>query len=872
MAGSKRPVRDEVTSEIEFHLEMRTREFIAAGLPPAEARDAARRAFGNLESIADSYTRSERRLRRRQKGRRVAMRVVGDVKDAFKVIRRGRAVTVLAILAFALGIGITTAVFSLFYGVLLKPLPYPNPEALTLVYNTFPACQTCPASFPKYIDWKTRNTSFVALGASTPSVHVITGLGDPERVSSARATASLVNDVFEVRPLIGRWFTEDEDTPGGPKVVVLDYTYWQRRFPDDRTVIGRTLTIDGEPHQIVGVMPSAFAHRRAEIFVPVQLAYDGRQRFNHFLQAYGRLEPGTSIEQARTEMQALGETLGREHGYTDGIEVQSLYRAVVGAVERPLQMLMGAVILVLLIAVANVANLLLASGLSRRRELAVRTALGATRWDLARQITIESVLLAGVGGVLGVLLAYWATTTFVTMAGTILPRAQSIAIDRWVLAFAAGLSLATGVFCGLWPVIRLQSRALAAAVRENDLRSGASGAGRRFGNGLVVVEIAMACALLIGAGLFMKSLLRLESRDVGFSADRIVAFDLSPTGARYQDSSSIDALYRDLLTQLRNVSAIESAGLVSHLPMYRFGFNGPVALEGGSPWPATAAPPVEYRWVGGDYFETMGIDLVRGRLFDDSDRRGAPTSAIVSARTAEKFWPGQDPIGRRFVRGNNPGPNATWYHVVGVVRDVRSYGLQANSPYELYVPIEQETFGAMTVVLRTSAADPTVVIEPARQIVRSLDARLPLARVQTMRTVVADSVNQPRLISALTSLFGALAGVLAAVGVYGVMAYNVRRERREYGIRLALGAQPATVCRLILQRGLMLGLAGIALGLLLAVGLAQMLQSMLADVQPTDPFVFSVAASALLGVAIAAVIVPATQAARTDPMIVLRSE
>ncbi|HET9370125.1 MAG TPA: ABC transporter permease [Vicinamibacterales bacterium] len=794
-----------------------------------------------------------------------------DVKHGFKALRRGRGVTGLAVLAFALGIGVTTAVFSLFYGILLKPLPYPDPDALTLVYDTQPACATCPASFPKYVDWKTRNTVYAGLGGSSTGIQVITGVGDPERVSSVRATASLVNDVFRVPAQIGRWFTEDEDEPGGPKVVVLSHGYWQRRFAGDLGIIGRKLTINGEPHEVVGVMPETFVHRRGEIFVPVQIAYDASQRGSHFLLTYGRLKPGVTVERARTEMKAFGDALAQEYGYNHGIDVVSLYRATVGSVEGPLRMLMGAVSLVLLIASANVANLLLASGLSRRRELAVRSALGATRWDLARQITIESVILALAGGALGLLLAQWATTTFVTMAGTILPRSQFISIDGWVLGFAAALSLFTGVFCGLWPVIRLKSRALAQAVREGDLRSGADGAGRRFGNGLVVAEIAVAFSLLVGAGLLMKSLLNLEGRDTGFSVDRIVAFDLAPTGSRYKENAVVDAFYRDLIPKLRSIGGVESVGVTSHLPMYQFGWNGEVTLEGGSPWEANAAPLIENRWVGGDYFQTMGIELLQGRLFNDTDRKGAPAAALISARTAEKFWPGQDPIGRRFAKGT-PGPNSTWYHVVGVVRDVRSYGLQSNSPYEMYVPIEQETFGAMTVVLRTSSEDPTVVMEPARQVVRSLDAQLPVARVQTMRTVVADSVNQPRLISALTTLFGALAGVLAAVGVYGVMSYNVRRERREFGIRLALGAEPGKVRRLIVLRGLTLGGIGVGLGLLMAIGLTRLMESLLTDVKATDPVVFTAAGALLLAVAITAVLIPALQASRTDPMIVLRSE
>ncbi len=493
-------------------------------------------------------------------------RLLNDVRSAARVVKRGRVTTVFAILAFALGTGITTAVFSLFYGVLLKPLPYPDPDALVVVYDTQPACKTCPASYEKYVEWKTRNQVFQAIGGSWAPLVVVTGQGEPERLQGIRATATLV-DVFEVRPAIGRWFTEAEDQANGPKVVVLSDAYWHRRFSADPKVIGRLMTIDDESYQVIGVMPESFQHRRGEIFMPVQRAYTAGNRGSHFLATYARLRPGVTPVQAQKEMIALGGRLAVEFGHNHGIDVEPYYQAVVGNVALPLRVLMGAVCLVLLIAGANVANLLLASGIARRREFAVRTALGATRGDLARQLVLESVGLALIGGVIGLAAANWIVRGFVTLADTILPRASAIGIDWTVTAFAFGVACLIGVFCGLWPVFRLSRRNLATDVRHGDLRAGTQAG--RLGDSLVVAEIALAFSLLVGAGLLVKNLVGLEAQNTGFVAERLVAFDVAPTGTRYKDSGVQTDFYRQLLPKLAAIPGVTTVGVTSHLPMYQ---------------------------------------------------------------------------------------------------------------------------------------------------------------------------------------------------------------------------------------------------------------------------------------------------------------
>ena len=795
------------------------------------------------------------------------MRFLLDFRFAVRTFLRGGSVTALAVLAFALGIGVTTAVFSIFNAVLLKPLPYPDPAELVAVYDTQPACATCPASFPKYHDWKDRSQVFAAIGGSTPASLVLTGSGEPERVAGIATTASLV-DVFGVPPLRGRWFSKEEDQPGGARVAVLAYGFWKRRFASDPAIVGRRVTFDGEPYEIVGVMPETFSHRNGEVFVPLQRKLDPATRGNHFLATFARLKKGVTLERATADMRALGEALARELGHNHGIDIRSLHEVVVGNIRTPLRVLLGAVFLVLLIACANVANLLLASGLSRRRELAIRLALGAGQRQLARQLTTEATVLSLVGGGIGILLASWIVRTFVALGTASLPRASTIAIDGRVLAFTLVLSVLVGILCGLWPLVRLRSRELANAVREGDTRTG-SGGGGTFGNGLVVAEIAIAFALLVGAGLLVKNLILLQSRETGIETSRLVSFDVAPAGPRYQDQERVLGFYRELLDRLRPMGGIQAIGITSHLPMYRFGWNGEMTKEGGNPWQPRDAPLVEYRWLGGDYFKTMGIPLLKGRLFDERDKQGSTPVVLVNRSMAEKFWPGEEPLGKRVTQGT-PGPNSQWLEVIGVVGDVRSYGLAATTPLELYFPMEQRPFASVTVVMRTSADDPAAVIRSARQIVSSIDSSLPVTAVQTMEQVVAASVGQPRLLSALSALFGGLAGLLAMVGIYGVTAYNVRRQRREFGIRLALGADPSAVQRLVVVRGIVVAAAGVALGALGAFVLTRTLQAMLNDVKPTDPAVFTAGAAGVLLVSVLASYLPARSAGRTDPMVVLR--
>ena len=622
-----------------------------------------------------------------------------DLRYAVRAAVRVKSVSLLAIPAFALGIGVTTAVFSIFNGVLLAPLPFPNPDELVAVYGTQPSCSTCPASFPKYYDWKTRNRVFSAMGGSTEGSFVMTGMGAAEQVTGVATTASL-NDVFKVQPLLGRWYTDQEDQFGGPKVVVLGYKFWQRRFNGDLSIVGRKVIFDDVPYDVIGVMPSTFTHRSGDVYVPLQRKLDPATRGSHFLSTYARLAPGVPLDRAIREMRTLGESLAREYNYNHGIDVRSYREVVVGGIRGPLQVLMGAVLCVLLIACANVANLLLASGLSRRREIAVRLTLGASTSQIARQLVSEALILAMAGGVLGLLLSIWIVRLFLVLAKNNLPRASTIQVDSRVLIFTAFIAVIVGVVCGLSPLFRLKMRSLTTTLREADTRT-ISG-GTTFGNGLVIAEIAIAFALLAGAGLMVKNLLLLERRDAGITTDHVIAFDLPLAGPRYESDASVIAFYTQLNERLSHLGGVRHVGLTSHLPMHRYGWNGEMTREGGNPWGPRENPLVEYRWLHGEYLQALNIPLLKGRALDSRDGQNT-TNVLINKAMADKFWPGADPIGKRFGQGNDL---KRYYTVVGVIGNIRSFGLTQQTPYEFYRSLDQSAFRSMTVVIRSSGRIP----------------------------------------------------------------------------------------------------------------------------------------------------------------------
>lgn len=791
--------------------------------------------------------------------------------QAFRSITHRPGYAAVVVLTLTLGIGVTTAVFSIFHAVLLSPLPYPAAQELVAVFDTQPACNACPASFPKYHDWRDRNQVFASIGGMTGRQAVLTGHGDPDRLRVVAATESL-GEVFRTSPRLGRWFTAAEDQPGGPKVTLLSAALWRRLFEERRDVIGQKVVLDGEPHEIIGVLPprpfpAQFGALDGDAFVPLQQKLDPATRGNHFLMTYARLKPGIEAAEASRQMRALGADLAREFGHNHGIDVRPLTDVLSGGVRTPLNLLLGAVLFVLLIGAANVANLMLAGGIARRRELAVRQALGAGVRNLAGLLAAEGLLLAAAGGALGILLAIWLVSSFTVLAGNQLPRTAQVEMNLPVLAFAILASGLVGLICSVFPILWVGKRDLASEVRQGDVRGG-SHSGNRVRAALVVTEIALAFALLAGSALLVKNLLLLQGRDPGIRTSKVVTFSVALAGPRYQDNAPVVAFYRDLTERLRSMNQVERAGLISHVPMIDFGFNGEFQVDGDAPWAAKDAPLVEYRWIHGDALTVLGVPLVKGRMLEERDGDGTRT-VLINQAMAEKFWPNQDPIGRRFGQGSD---RSKWYEVVGVIGNVRSYGLAANQPFEFYRRIEQSAFGRMSAVIETRAEDPLAVIPEARRAVAALDPSIPITNIKTMERAVAESLGRPRFFSSLTALFGLIAGVLALVGIYSVMAYTVNRQRREFGVRLALGAAPSSLRRMVLAQSLKLAGIGIALGGAAAWAFSGVLQSVLNDVRPTDPWVYASTIVAVFAVSAVAAYLPAVWASRVDPAEILRSE
>lgn len=791
-------------------------------------------------------------------------RILGDLRQSLRLLRRKRAFTFVVVLTLGLGIGVTTAVFSVFHGVLMQPLPFPDPDRLVRVYDVQPSCATCPASFPKYHDWRERNRVFEAIGGSAPTSLALTGRGLPAQFTGMRTTASLV-DVFGVPPRIGRWFSEEEDQPGGPSVVVVTHEFWSSQLSGSPDVLGSTLVLDGTGHEVIGVMPAGFTHRGADLFVPLQRELDPSTRGSHFLAIYARLADGVTVERAQAEMKQLGEELIAEFGGNHGIDVQSYHEAIVGNVRAPLRVLLAATLMLLLIAATNVANLLLAAGIERRHDLAIRLVMGGKRSDIARQLLVEGFVLAAAAGLAGVTLAFVFVRGLRVAVADVLPRAASISVDLNVLAFSAGVSVVVGLFCSVWPILVVQRESLSVIVREDGTRASRS-SGRKLRNGLVVAEIALSFVLIVGAGLMAKDLVLLEERQTGFRTERIVAFDLAPSGSRYETPEATSRLWEELHERLTRVDAIESVGLTSHLPMANFGYNGEFRIEGEQPWPDSEAPLVEYRWMHGEYLETLGVPLLKGRKLGPGDGEGTRT-VLVNRTMAAMFWPGQDPIGKRFGQGDDL---SAWYEVVGVIGDVRSRG-RADAPApEFYRLIAQSPFTRMTVVMRSKSEDALAMVPTAREIVASIDPTLAVANVATMDEVVTKSVGRPRLFAMLSGSFALVAGLLAIVGIYGVIDYSVRRERREFGIRLAIGASPSDVRSQVLRNGLRLALTGIGIGAAGSWALARFLRALLHDAQPVDPAVLCLTASVLIMAALGSALLPAHSATKVDPSVVLR--
>ncbi len=813
-----------------------------------------------------------------------------DIRYGARMLWKRPGATLIAVAALALGVGANTAIFSVVNAALLRPLPFREPERLVLVSGNFSRLKLTRlgVSAPEFVDYKTQSDSFTQVAAFQHSTFNLTGHEAAERITGARVSAGLFT-LLGASPLTGRAFTEAEEQTNDAHTVVLSHRLWQARFSADPALVGRNITLDGQSYTVVGIMPPAFQFpyaateaERADVWLPLNFnaaELGDRSRYN--FQMIGRLKDGVTIEQARAAMSAAGrkfeEAYPRSYRGPKGedggwyVTVTTLPDEIVGHARTLLFVLLGVVGCVLLIACANVTNLLLARTSTRHREVAIRTALGASRARIISQFLIESVMLALVGGALGVLLALWGVDLLVAAGPRDIPRLHEASLDWRVLAFTLTLSLLTGVLSGLAPALRATDTDLNESLKEGGRSLSTSFSRQRLRSLLVVSEVALALVLLVGAGLMLKSFRRLLQVDPGFNPERVLTMDLSLMPERYAEPTRKLVFYDQLLERTRRVPGVEAASLTSALPLSGSIFGGPVSIEGRLLDLAAAMPPRAYlRTVAPDYFRVMSITLRQGRDLNAQDAAQAVPVVVVNEALAHNFFPTGDAIGQRIKLGapQNPRP---WLQIVGIVGDVRADGLDTAATPEMYVPYAQNTMSDMTLVVRTTN-DPAASAAAVRAEAQALDQTQPVYHVRTMRQLLAASLAQRRFNMLLLGAFALVAFVLAVSGVYGVISYTVAQRTHELGVRLALGAQTRDVLRLVVTQGLQLVLAGVAAGLLAAFALSRVLNSLLYDVSATDPATFATVALLLIAPAFVACYVPARRATKVDPLIALRYE
>jgi len=799
-----------------------------------------------------------------------------DLRYALRMFRASPGFALVAIIALALGIGSTTAIFSVVNAMLLQPLPYHHADRIVTVSSTdlTTGVNNTDASPANYLDWKTQNQVFSEMAAARSWRGNLTGSDHPERILGAMTTASFF-PLFAVQPILGRALGENDASAGNDHVVVLSFGLWQKVFAGDQKVLGHTITLDGEPYTVVGVMPHQFSPEQyAELWLPsrwdvpshpLAASRDPRQfRDRNYLQVWARLKPHITLQQARVQMDAIGQRLAKQYpdaNRNSGIAVVPMREDMVGDVRPVLLVLLGAVGMVLLIGCANVANLLLARATARAREIAIRTALGATRGRLIRQLLTESVLLALAGGVAGVFLASWGVRALLTLSPSDISRFDNIGVNVQVLGFTLAVSFLSGVLFGLIPALHTSDRNPNERLRENS--RGATSGHNRTRSVLVSAEIGFSVILLIGAGLLVKSFIRLMNVDPGFNSERLLVFSIAPTPST--EPSAQLHFYQRVMEQLRAIPGVQSVGAVSRLP-----------LAGGNSQRDFRVPGdnndynADYRVTMPGYFRAMGIPLLKGRDLDEHDAQNEVPVVVINQELARTTFPGQDPIGK-YITNFNPDSDQK-AEIVGVVGNVRHVGLDTVPHPEMYLPLGPEHWFSVTLEVRTSLVDPMLLVPAAQNAVWSVNKDVPLSNVKSMETVVSDSVMRRRFGMVLLSILAGLAMLLAAIGLYGVVSYSVSQRTQEIGIRMALGAKSADVLRLVVREGMKSAWIGVAVGLALSVPLTRFLSSLLYAVGANDPLILVLIPLLLAVVVLLASYIPARRATKVDPMVALRYE
>ena len=796
-----------------------------------------------------------------------------DIRYALRSMRKNPGFTVIAVLTLALGIGANTAIFSVVDAVVLRPLPYRAPDRLVMVWERRPERDHIVASYPDFRDWRARSRSFDGMAAFSAWTHNLTGAGSPERVESAVVSASFF-DVLGLAPSLGRAFRPEEETKGRDDVVVLGHAFFLKRFGGDRSVVGRKILLDGKPFVVIGVAPFGIRlpslSSNTDLFVPVSNGFGMENRQGHYLSVVARVKRGVPLAAARADLAGVARALQREYPVSNTnhtIDAFLLSREIAGPARPALLALLGSVFILLAIASVNVANMLLSRATARSREIAVRTALGAGRGRLIRQLLVESLVLSLIGGALGIAAATAGVALVRRFGPADIARLDQARVDGVALAYALAISVATGILFGLAPAAHASVRRLGDALKQGDRRV-AAGEGRA-GRVLVASEFALSVVLLLGAGLMLRSFWRLAHVDPGFATAGIMTAELDFPEAKYPRGRDITAFGTRLLDRIRAIPGVERAGGVSNLPMRgdrRMDLS--FVVEGRRSDPTNPLLAIYTSTMPG-FFETLGLPLERGRLFTDGDAREAPKVAIVNRTLARKIFPGQDPLGRRVSLEDNPKPG-DWFTIVGVVGDIRSESLATSAPNQLYMPYTQNAQSGMAIVVRSRR--PEGLAAAIRSAVSQLDPEEPVYDVRPLADIVSETTEQPRFRAFLTAAFAALALLLAAIGIYGVLSYSVARRTHEIGIRIALGAARRDVLRLVVGRGMLLAAVGVAVGLAGGAVVARAISALLFGVAATDAPTFAAVAVILLAVALAASVVPARRALRVDPMTALREE
>jgi putative ABC transport system permease protein len=804
--------------------------------------------------------------------------LLNDIRYGARSLLKHPGFTAIAIVTLAVGIGANSAVFSVVNSLLIKPLPFPELDRVVAVWEKQPSqgVERNEASMANYLDWRAQNQTFEQMALYRWWSTNLTGTDSPERVQGFQVTSNFL-DVLGVKPAIGRGFSADEDQPGKDAVAILSHGLWQRRFGSDRGLVNKTITLNGITRTVIGVMPEGFNYPGGvEVLAPLALTPElVKSRQSHSYYVVGRLKPGVTLASAQGDLDTIAARLEKEYAVSNtgwGVSVYPIVADTVRMYKTATLALMAAVGFVLLIVCANVANLMLARAAGRQKEMALRAALGASRWRLIRQLLTESVLLALVGGALGVLIAYWGVDLLRTLnpgeAAKFAPGWDKLRVSLPVLGFNLGLSLFSGVLFGLAPAWQISRSDLNGALKEGG-RQTASGSHRLRGL-LVISEVALSLVLLVSAGLLMRSFVSLIKTDPGFSPDQILTMRVSLPAAKYKEDPQKVAFYSDLVNRVNTLPGVESTAIINYLPLGGGNSSDSFLIEG------TPEPPPgqdfmgRYRVCSPGYFETLGIPILQGRSFTEQDKAGAPPVVIVNETLAKKYWPPNgNAVGKR-MRFSGPPDKSPWIEVVGVVKDVK-HDLKLPVTPDFYLPHAQDTWGSMVLVARTKV-DPLALAGSIRQQVWSIDKDQPVYEVRSMNEVRAFSVSLYSFSSGSLGVFAVIALLLAAIGIYGVMSYAVTQRTQEIGIRMALGARATDVLKLVVGNGMTLAVIGVAAGLVAAFAMTRLLASLLFGVTPTDVVTFSSGTVGLLLVALLACYLPARRAAKVNPLVALRDE